>query len=111
MLADDKTIQSNLIDKGVITLRKQENRYINHLLFAHTTNRGKFNFFETQSNVEVIEDIVPVHNVKVSIKVNEKIKKVYLAPQMEELDFKQDSNHVHYNLDTLYCHQMVVLEY
>ena len=64
MLGDEKTISVNIPDKAVVTLTRQENRSMLHLLYAHTTVRGK--------GTEVIEDTVPLYNVECSVKYNKK---------------------------------------
>jgi hypothetical protein len=60
---------------------------------------------------EVIEDLLPLYNIKVSTSVNQKIEKVYLAPQMEEIEFVQENGRVNYEVPRVECHQMVVLAY
>jgi hypothetical protein len=92
-------------DKGVVTMMRQEedNRHIIHLAFAHTTNRGK--------NTEVIEDIVPLYDINVKVKVPQKPAKAFLQPQNMEipLTFNNDGS-VSFVVPKVYCHQMVVLE-
>ena len=80
-LEDEKTVSVDIPDKAVVTYTRQEEekRNILHLLFAHTTVRGK--------NTEVIEDTVPLYNVKCSVKSKEKPSKISLVPTGEELPF------------------------
>ena len=82
---------------------RQEGRYINHLLYASPVRRGK--------DIEVIEDILPVLDTNVELKIPEKIKNVYLAPQRKAIDFTQDGDKVKFKVDKFECHQMVVLDY
>lgn len=105
LLGGKKIFKSNLGAQAVVTLMKQEkeNRYVNHLLYVSPVKRG--------SGVEIIEDIIPVYETEVSVKVNEKVKKVYLAPQMTELNFTQENGVVCYKVDKFECHQMVVMDY
>lgn len=105
LLADSKTLTTNLGAQGITTLmeQKKEGRYINHLLYAVPVKRG--------SNVEVIEDIVPVYDIHVELRLTKKIKKVYLAPQKKEIPFTQSDGMIRYSVDKIDCHQMVVLEY
>lgn len=113
LLGDNKTVTTNLPDKGIMTLTEQsdQKKYINHLLFAHTTLRGNFITRGQEKQIEVIEDIIPLYNIKVSIKTEKMVKKVYLAPQMKEIDFSQKQGRVSYCVPEVECHQMVVLEY
>lgn len=102
LLESQKTITTNLPAQGIVTLMRQNSRYINHLLYASPVKRG--------NGIEVIEDIVPIYDVRVRVKIPEKVKKIYLAPQMEDVQFKQNGTTVEYCLHKLECHQMVVLD-
>ncbi|MDO4272888.1 MAG: alpha-L-fucosidase [Eubacteriales bacterium] len=112
LLAGAHSARAALPDRGVLTLtrQKQENRYVAHLLFAHTTLRGHFNIYGEEKLVEAIEDIVPLHQVKGSIRVPGKVTKVYLAPQMEEISFTEEDGAVNWQVPQMECHQMVVFE-
>ncbi len=103
LLGDDKTIKTNLGAQGVTTIMKQEGRYINHLLYAAPVRRGK--------STEIIEDIVPIHDVEVELKLPKTIKRVYLAPQKEDIEFTQENGKVKFKVNKLECHQMVVLDF
>ena len=88
-------------DRAVVTYTKQEkeNRHILHLLFAHTTVRGK--------NTEVIEDTVPLYNVKCSVKCDTEPSKITLVPTGEELDFQYNNGRVEFIVPKVDIHQMV----
>ena len=62
MLDNEFTVKVDLPDRAVVTYTRQETekRNILHLLFAHTTVRGK--------STEIIEDTVPLYNVKCAVK-------------------------------------------
>ena len=99
-----KSIYTNLPSNGVITLyeQKNENRYVNHLLYVSPVLRGK---------VEVIEDIVPIYNIDVRFKTDKKIKKCYFAPNGEELAFTQEGEWVSYTVPKIECNAVVVIDY
>jgi len=105
LLKDKKTLTTSLPAQGIVTLMEQKanNRYVNHLLYASPVKRGE--------SVEVIEDIIPLYNVKVSVKLDKPVKNVYLAPQMKEIPFTNEDDVVNYTVPIIECHQMVVLEY
>ncbi|MHC1695956.1 MAG: beta-galactosidase trimerization domain-containing protein [Eubacteriales bacterium] len=105
LLGESKTLSTTLPAQGVVTLMRQpdSSRYVNHLLYASPARRG--------DGVEVIEDLLDIYGVKVSVKVPETVKKVYLAPDMSEIAFTQKDGVVEYTVDKLNCHAMVVLEY
>ncbi|WP_256758148.1 alpha-amylase family protein [Cohnella sp. WQ 127256] len=104
LLSASKTLKTNLPAQGVVTLQHQpqENRYINHLLYATPVKRG--------NGVEVIEDIVPLANIKVAVTIPGVVQDVYLAPQLTKLEFKQIEGVVEYTVPQLECHQMIVIQ-
>ena len=112
LLGQEKTLVTDLVDRGITTVTKQprENRYIQHLLFAHTTNRGTFTWEGRENPMEVIEDIVPLYRVNVSLKLPEKVKSIYLAPGMTKLDFQKEDGRIVYQVPEVECHQMVVID-
>ena len=95
------TIESSIPDRGIVTLLQQNDRKIVHLLYSHTTVRGK--------NTEVIEDIVPLYNVDVSVKCN-KPKRVILVPQNEEISFNYSDGRVSFTVPKVEIHQMISIE-
>ncbi len=101
MLADETTVYADIPDRGVVTYTRQENenRNILHLLFAHTTVRGR--------NTEVIEDTVPLYNVACSVKCKKKPSSVKLAPSGEEIDFVYENSRVNFTVPQVNIHQMV----
>ena len=105
LLGEEITLRTNLGAQGVVTVmeQKDEKRYINHLLYASPVKRGK--------DTEIIEDILPVLDTEVELKLKKDIKKVYLAPQMKEIEFTKDNGIVKFKVDKFECHQMVVLDY
>ena len=99
---EERRVVVSLPDRGVVTATNQNGRDIVHLLFAHTTVRGR--------GIEVIEDAVPLMNVSVALKRDEKPQKVYLAPQMEEVPFEYEDGFVKAVVPSVLLHQMVVAE-
>lgn len=100
------SLRCDLPARCIATLQyqAQENRYINHLLYASPVLKGR---------VEVIEDIVPLQDVAVSLRLptSVSIKRVYLAPSIEELPYKaREYSEIIYTVPYLENHQMVVLE-
>ena len=104
MMGDEQTVFVSLPDKAVMTYTEQkaESRSILHLLFAHTTLRG--------TNTEVIEDTVPLYNVKCSIKRGKKPESVKLVPTGECLDFTYSNGRVEFTVPEVNIHQMVEIK-
>lgn len=103
LMKDEYTVDVDIPDRAVVTYTEQAElkRKILHLLFAHTTVRG--------SNTEVIEDTVPLYNVKCSIKTDKKPDEIYLAPSGEKLDFSFDGKAVRFTVPKVDIHQMIVI--
>ena len=101
LLGDGASAKADIPDKAVMTLTRQENqgRSILHLLFAHTTLRGR--------NTEVIEDTVPLYNVKCSVKTDKKPSCVKLVPSCEEIPFDFDGSAVNFTVEKVDIHQMI----
>ncbi|MBQ5823599.1 MAG: beta-galactosidase trimerization domain-containing protein [Clostridia bacterium] len=103
LIGDDFTVNVDIPDKAVVTYTEQKDfsRNILHLLYAHTTLRGK--------STEVIEDTVPLYSVKCSVKSDKKPDEVYLAPSGETIDFTYDGTFVNFTVPKVDIHQMVVI--
>lgn len=114
LIGETKTVALDFVDRGITTLTYQQehDRYIHHLLFAHTTLRGKFNLSAVaHGNIEVIESIIPVYNVSVTLRVDKVVNKVYLAPQNTELPFEvKNDGTITYVVPKVECHQMICIE-
>lgn len=105
LLADKKTLKTNLPAQGIVTLMHNTNKkcYVNHLLYASPIKRG--------DGIEVIEDIIPVYNTEIQVKIPYNAKKVYLVPQMENIYFNRQNDAIQYIVPKIECHQMVVIDY
>ena len=79
-----------------------KNRYCVNMVYASPIRRGA---------AEVIEDIMPVYNIKVALKVEEKIKRVYLGVTGEELSFETVNGETIFTVAKLDCHTSIVAEY
>jgi hypothetical protein len=80
--------------------QRAKNRKVLHLLYYTPERRG--------TDFDVIEDIVPLYNTAVSIRVPGTIRSVTLAPQQVTLPFKQVNGRIEFTLPELKGHQMVV---
>lgn len=102
LMNNDFMIETSLPDRGICTLQKtaDDGRLV-HLLFAHTTIRGR--------DTEVIEDIVPLYDIDVSVKT-EAPEKVTIVPQNEDIPFTFENGKVHFKVHKLEIHQMIFLK-
>lgn len=105
MIGDDLTVKADIPDRAVVTYTRQESekRNILHLLFAHTTVRGE--------RTEVIEDTVPLFNVKCSVKCDKKPSEIKTVPNVTKLDFTYSNGSAHFTVPEVNIHQMVEIKY
>lgn len=103
LLGEEKIFKTTLPAQGVTTLMRQDNRIINHLLYASPVKRGE--------NIEIVEDIIPIYDCKVSIKAEKEPNRLYLAPQMVDLEYTYENGRLNYTVPKIDCHQMVVIEF
>ena len=103
-LLPEPTLVTSLPAQGVQTVMRQHNpdRTVVHLLYGTPVKRG--------THVEVIEDIVPIDSVMVALRTPERPKRVYLAPQDQDLPFAYENGTLQTTVPTVECHQMVVVE-
>ncbi|MBQ1223603.1 MAG: hypothetical protein IIX84_04880, partial [Oscillospiraceae bacterium] len=90
--------------QGRVTMIRQseKSRCCMNMTYALPVKRGM---------AEVIEDIMPVYNIKVKVKVKENIKRVYLGVSGEEIKTGRNGNEVSFTIPELNCHTTVVMEY
>ena len=80
----------------------QHQRYVAHLLYAPPLGRG---------DVEVIEDLPEVRDVRIAVDVPETVKTARLIPGEREVAFEQRDGAVHVRVPAFSMHTGVVLEY
>lgn len=107
LLGNSKTASTSLPSQGIFSVMKQATdngeRLINHIVYAIPKVRGR--------NIEIIEDIPVMLDTKVSIKVDKKPARIYLAPSMEELDFTYADGKVNYTVSRFECSTLAVIEF
>lgn len=105
-LLPQPSLRCDLPAGGIATLQYQaeDKRYVNHLLYASPVLKGR---------VEVIEDIIPLHNVSVDLRLpsTASVNRVYLAPSMKDLPFTVgNQGEISYTVPHVNNHEMIVLE-
>ena len=116
LLGAEIMFQGNLPSTARVTLTAQpaQARYVLHLLHANLLNRGGAIPLPDSGGpppqpVEVIEDLLPLHDVEVSLKLPRSITRVTLEPQGAEIPFRQAHGRLLFAIDRFVCHQMVAL--
>ena len=102
LLGEDKLLSTSLGSMGVCTLRERAEGYVCHMLYAVPTKRGK--------DIEIIEDIYPVHNVTVSLHIPERATRVYLAPEGKDVPFTQENGRVVIEGITIDCARVIAID-
>ncbi len=108
------TLATNLPSTARVTLTNQpkENRHILHLLYAPTVNRGGVMQLSGGNvsggkSVEVIEDLPPLHDIEVTLRLP--VKSARLVPQGGDVTLEKSGDHVTLRLPKFSCHQMIEL--
>jgi len=100
-----------------VTFFKQSklNRFVIHLVnFQTEVGRNVFTYGTGKENHHLIEEVLPVYNIKVKMKIPEgqKIKKVYLAPEREELPYEKLGSYIELTVPKMEeVHKMVIVEF
>lgn len=102
LMDGDFAVDVSLPDRGVTSLTSKDGSLILHLLYAHTSKRGR--------DTEVIEDIVPLYDVKAAVKCG-KPKSVTLVPQNIPVDFEYSGGKAGFTVPKVELHQMVEIKF
>lgn len=113
-LMGDVKLTTSLPSTARVSLMKKKDSgsYILHLLYAATVKRGG----EMNLNagtiagksgcIEVVEDLIPLHDVEVELAIDGSVESVRLQPQNQQIPFAQ-KDRLTFKVDRLLCHQMV----
>lgn len=105
-LGTHKTLSTALPAQAAVSLMDQpaQNRLILHVVYAPRNTKGI-------NKIEIIEDCVPLYEVPITLHgLKRKIKKVYLAPSGEELQYAQNTE-ITFTIPKMETHAMIVLDY
>jgi len=105
ILLTEPVVRLNAPSTAEVTINEQpdENRYVIHFLHYIPQRRT--------STIDIIEDVIPIYDVKASVKVPDKIKKVVLVPEMRSIDFELKKGRIEFVIPKVEGHQMVELKY
>ncbi|HOM26201.1 MAG TPA: family 10 glycosylhydrolase [bacterium] len=87
-----------------ITLASQKNKNIIHILAYIPELRGK--------SMQIIEEPLILKDIEIGVKNidKKKIKRIYLVPSNEEIEFKEEGNYIWFKIESMAGYQMVVIE-
>jgi hypothetical protein len=78
------------------------NRFVVHLLYSTPIQRGA---------VSVIEDLVPLYDTPVEVKLGKEIKRAYQVPSGETIRMVKNGDKIKLVIPEFTCHTAIVLEY
>ena len=84
-----------------LTFQPEEKRYVLHAAYGSPVSRGR---------TLVIEDLPPIHQVPVTVRLDEQVKKVTLVPQNEKIPFTQKDGSISFTIPCVQCHQAVEIQ-
>lgn len=89
---------------AVFTLNRQpsKNRMILHVLHYIPERRAAL--------LETIEDVIPIQELPVSLKIEQQVLAVQLVPQQQPLEFRRVAGRVEFTLPKVEGHQAVAIE-
>ena len=101
LLQPDTLVRHSGPSSVIALLNEQEkkNRIILHMLHYIPERRGV--------DFDIIEDVIPLYNIKVSVKLAGKVNSVTLVPQNEAIPFKLHNQRIEFNLNEVRGHQMI----
>ncbi len=91
---------------GVITNlmeQKEKSRQILHILYYIPERKCRL--------LDIVEDVVPLYNLKIILRKEKRVRRIYLAPSMEELPFREEENTVEFTIPEIEGHQMCVIDF
>lgn len=104
LLLKDRSVITNAPTTANINLnyQKEHNRYIVHITHYIPERRC--------SEIDTIEDIIPIYDIALKIKLPQKPKKVYLYISGNKLNFSYEEDYCIITIPKVYGHEMVVFE-
>lgn len=105
MLLPEPLVRVKAPSTTLVTLNEQttENRWVLHLLHYIPERRGQ--------DFDIIEDVIPLFNLRVSVKVPRRVREVICVPEKDPLNFEVKGDRVEFTLPKLEGHQMVALNF
>jgi len=103
-LLPDPLVRTDGPSTLIATLNEQpaERRRVLHLLSYVPERRGV--------DFDVVEDVIPLQNVGVSLRVAGSVRRLTRVPENQPLRFRQSGNRISFVLPELNGHQMIVIE-
>lgn len=107
-----RNVRTNLPSSGRISLMEQraQNRLVLHVLYAQTQLRGEAGFgWTAPQKMEIIEDVVPLHDVTCAVRLPAKPARVQRASTGADVPWTFADGYVQTTLDRLYIHDALII--
>ncbi|WP_248924452.1 alpha-amylase family protein [Paenibacillus hamazuiensis] len=88
---------------ATVNEQSAENRWVVHLLHYIPERRS--------ADIDIIEDVIPLYDVKISVKVPREAKSVTCVPENQPLSFSNADGRIEFVLPKLNGHQMIAVQY
>ncbi len=115
-MGDSLSLESNLPSTARVHLNRQpaHDRLVLHLLFANTVLRGGTmemhgGTIRDTRPIEVVEELLPLRDTRLSLRLPREIGRVTLEPQGKTVAWQQANDRIELTIPEFNCHQMVVL--
>lgn len=105
LLLPDPLLRHNGPSTLVATVNEQAayNRQVIHLLHYIPERRGQA--------FDVIEDVIPLANLELSVRLDQRVKSVALVPQAQALQYKRSGGRLIFTVPQVNGHQMIEIAY
>jgi hypothetical protein len=95
-------LKTDLPSTAEATITEQNGRRIVHVLHYPAARRAP--------DLDIVEEAIPLSNVKIALRTEKKPLRVYLAPQRQSLKFEFNDGYAQAVIPSVQGHQMVVFE-
>ena len=95
-------VETDLPSTSEVTVTQQHGKQIVHVLHYPAVRRAP--------DLDIVEEPFPLSNVNLSLRLEQRPGKVYLAPQRQSLKFDYRNGYASLVLPSVAGHQMVVFE-
>lgn len=105
MLMGDPLVKTDAPSTAIVTLNQQlqHNRQVLHIIHYIPERRGQ--------EFDIIEDVIPLHNVSVEIRVPKIVKHVQLVPEQITIEHSYEAGVIRFVVPKVYGHQMVEIAF
>jgi hypothetical protein len=87
----------------MVNAQDELNRWVVHILHYIPQNRAE--------RLAVIEDVIPLYNIRISIKVPREVVRVECVPSCENISFERREDRIEFVVPEVVGHQMIILSF